>query len=231
MITTVGLEIVRNLSCGWAAGLLIGLERTYNGRAAGFRTHALVGLAAAGTIMVALQPMLGSPGFPSVGLPLNAAPLGQGVITGIGFLGAGVIFKEGLSVQGLTTAASIWATAAAGLLFGVGLISAGVLLTALSLITLVLFRWIEDAIPWRIYAQAILRFEADRAPTEAQLRAILGERAVGLRDVSYRLIQEGRLFEFGANLQTGRHDAFERLSEHLQTIPGLVEYELSRISK
>lgn len=231
MMSTVALEIVRNLSCGWLAGLLIGLERTYNGRAAGFRTHALVGLAAAGTVMMALQPVLGSPGFPQGGQPLNAGPLGQGVITGIGFLGAGVIFKEGVSVQGLTTAASIWATAAAGLLFGVGMIPAGVALTTLALVTLVLFRWVEDAIPWRVYAVAVLRFEADRAPSETELRALLGEHAVSLRDVSYKLIQEGRIFEFAANVHTGRNDAFARLSKRLKTIPGLVEYEVSRISK
>ena len=231
MITPMDLEIARNLAGGWIAGLLIGLERTYNGRAAGFRTHALVGLASAATVSIALQPILGSPGVFAAAQVLNSAPLGQGVITGIGFLGAGVIFKEGVSVQGLTTAASIWATAAAGLLFGVGMIPAGIIVTALAMVTLVLFRWVEDAIPWRVYALAVLRFEATKAPTEAQLRDLLDQHAVAIRDVSYKMLQGGQMFEYATNLHTHRRDAFTQLAERLKTIPGLVEYEVSRISK
>jgi putative Mg2+ transporter-C (MgtC) family protein len=85
-------------------------------------------------------------------------------MTGVGFLGAGVIFKEGVSVQGLTTAACLWATSAIGLLFGQGLIETGVMVTAAVLVTLVVFRWLEDVLPERIYAAATFRFHAGVAP-------------------------------------------------------------------
>jgi putative Mg2+ transporter-C (MgtC) family protein len=231
MITPLALEIARNLLGGWLAGLLIGLERTYNGRAAGFRTHALVGLAAAATATLAMQPMLLLAGGSLGAHPLDPTRLGQGVMTGIGFLGAGVIFKEGVSVQGLTTAASIWATAAVGLLFGIGMPYAGIGVTALILVTLVVFRWVENVVPWRVYALAVFRFEAAQTPSEAALCELLGRHSVSLKDVSYKLLQGGQIFEYSTSLQTRRQDAFNRLSERLRTIPGLVEYEVSRISK
>ena len=68
--------------------------------------------------------------------------MAQGIMTGIGFLGAGVIFKEGLSVRGLTTAASIWITAAIGILIGIGFYMPAILATVLTLSTLSLFRCI-----------------------------------------------------------------------------------------
>ena len=64
-------------------------------------------------------------------------------MTGIGFLGAGVIFRKGLSVRGLTTAASIWITAAIGILMGIGFYMPAILATALTIATLSIFRWIE----------------------------------------------------------------------------------------
>jgi putative Mg2+ transporter-C (MgtC) family protein len=227
----LALEIARNLLAGWLAGLLIGLERTYNGRSAGFRTHALVGLASAATATLALQPLVATAGGHLGAMPLDPSRLSQGVMTGIGFLGAGVIFKEGISVQGLTTAASIWATAAVGFLFGDGMIYPGVGATALVLITLVVMRWLESAIPWRVYAMAIFRFDAANAPGEEDLGKLLGQFSVSVLEVSYRLLNEGRVFQYELSIVTKRRDAFMELSKHLRTIPGLEEYEVSRISK
>jgi putative Mg2+ transporter-C (MgtC) family protein len=231
MTMGLGLEITRNLLAGWGAGLLIGLERTYNGRSAGFRTHALVGLAAAATATIALQPLFATAGGHAGGIPYDPSRLAQGVMTGIGFLGAGVIFKEGVSVQGLTTAASIWATAAVGLLFGVGLVYPGLGATAIILATLIIMRWVENAIHWRVYALAIFRFEAKNAPSEQALNAMMAKFSVSVSDVSYKLLQNGQIFEYWTNLETKRPDAYTALAAHLQAIPGLVEYEVSRISK
>ena len=85
-------------------------------------------------------------------LPLDAirtdpTRMAQGIMTGIGFLGAGVIFKEGLSVRGLTTAASIWVTAAIGILVGIGFYFAAALGALIVLSILSLFRWIENRLP------------------------------------------------------------------------------------
>src|SRR6185369_354637 len=111
----IGLNLVGAL----LLGMLVGYERSYNGRAAGMRTYGLVCMAS-----TALTVFVGHAAFwyGGTGGHVRAAPtrVVQGVVTGVGFLGAGVIMKDGLSISGLTTAASIWASSAVGVLLGVG---------------------------------------------------------------------------------------------------------------
>ncbi|MEP6998227.1 MAG: MgtC/SapB family protein, partial [Betaproteobacteria bacterium] len=104
------------------AGGLIGLERSFHGRAAGLRTYGLVSFASA--LLVGIAQYLAS--APGGGLG-DVTRVIQGIVTGIGFLGAGVIVKEGFTVRGLTTAASVWVVSAIGIAFGAGLLLAGTL--------------------------------------------------------------------------------------------------------
>ena len=224
-------SIVMSVGSAWAAGGIVGLERSYHGRAAGFRTHALVALSAAAVMIITRQPQL-IPGAFAAGVSrLDPTHIAQGVMTGVGFLGAGVIFKEGVSVQGLTTAACIWATAAIGVLFGLELYPAGAITAAAVLSSLIVFRWIEHSLPGHVYAQAVLRFRADAAPDEDGLRMLLGAHQVSYQDMSYRLAEGGVIYEFNGTLRTQRRRAFPDLAQRLRSAPGLVEYELSRISK
>jgi putative Mg2+ transporter-C (MgtC) family protein len=224
-------EITLNLAAAWLAGSLIGMERSYNGRAAGFRTHALVGLAAAAAMTISLEPSVLPHLFKGSGPRLDPTRIGQGVMTGVGFLGAGVIFKEGVSVQGLTTAACIWITSAIGMLFGLGLFYAGALATLATLVTLIAFRWVEGLVTGHVYALVVFRFRAGAAPTEETLHQVLGEHDAVLRDVSYGLKQNGEIFEYSGNLRTRRGGGLARLAARLRDLHGLVEYELERISK
>jgi putative Mg2+ transporter-C (MgtC) family protein len=224
-------EISANLAAAWTAGSLIGIERSYNGRAAGFRTHALVGLAAAAAMTISFQPVVQLGVFPHGTPPFDPTRIAQGVMTGVGFLGAGVIFKEGVSVQGLTTAACIWITSAIGILFGLGLFYAGVIATAATLVTLIVFRWLESATTGHVFALAIFRFRAADAPTEEALHALLGEHDVQLHDVSYKLSQSGEIYEYRGDLRTTGVGGFPQLASRLRNLPGLLEYELDRISK
>jgi putative Mg2+ transporter-C (MgtC) family protein len=100
------LEIVLRLGASILAGALIGLERQWNKHTAGVRTHALVALGAALFVLFA----------PLAGTPQEAARMAAQVVTGIGFLGAGVLMRTGLTVHGLNTAATVWCTAALGVL-------------------------------------------------------------------------------------------------------------------
>src|SRR6478672_4780153 len=109
---------VRLLSAVLAGGL-IGYERSYHGRPAGFRTHALVCTASSLLMLVTVYEAHWVRAAADL-VRLDPTRMAQGIMTGIGFLGAGVIMKEGLSVRGLTTAASIWITAAIGILAGIG---------------------------------------------------------------------------------------------------------------
>jgi putative Mg2+ transporter-C (MgtC) family protein len=230
-MTAIHWQILENLGAAWVAGGLIGAERSYHGRAAGFRTHALVSLASAAVVMVSLAPIFAAGAFPGDGMRLDPTRLAQGVMTGIGFLGAGVIFKEGVNVQGLTTAASVWATAAIGLLLGLGEFYAGAAAAAGVLTTLLVLRWFEGLLPAHVYAWSVFRFRVEDAPDERGLRALLASMGVSLRELSYARRQEGAILEFSGNLMAKRDAAFEALACNLRTQPGLIEFELSRISK
>jgi putative Mg2+ transporter-C (MgtC) family protein len=224
-------QIAVNLGAAWLAGGLIGLERSYHGRAAGFRTHALVAIASAAAVMVSLAPILVPGVFPSGTGAMDQTRLGQGVMTGVGFLGAGVIFKEGVNVQGLTTAASVWATAALGLLFGLGEMVPGVLATAAVLTTLLALRWLEMVMPAKVYAWAVFRFRAEQAPPAKDFRALLNSRSVSLVELSYARSQGGAILEISGNLKAKNPPAYHDLALYLRTMDGLVEFELQRISK
>lgn len=132
------------------AGALIGGEREINGKAAGLRTHTLVCFASALMTLVALQM-----GDWSADLPADAqivtdmSRMPHAILTGIGFLCAGVIFREGASVHGLTTAASLWLTAALGITFGTGLMELGVIGTVIALLVLMLLRLAQALAPPR----------------------------------------------------------------------------------
>jgi putative Mg2+ transporter-C (MgtC) family protein len=226
------IRVGTNLACALIAGALIGAERSYNGRAAGFRTNILVALAAAGAITMAQQPQFAAitnrVGFAY----LDPIPqIAQGVMTGVGFLGGGVIFKEGVSVQGLTTAACIWAVAAVGLLFGVGMYGPGAILTALILVVLIGLRSVEGVLPHKVYALATFVFDRATAPDQQALGAMLGAHDVKLYDVSYALRAQGTLFEYSANLVTANEMSLQRLPHRLKEITGLVEFTLSKLSR
>jgi putative Mg2+ transporter-C (MgtC) family protein len=224
-------QMALGLAGAWVAGGLIGAERSYHGRAAGFRTHALVAIAAAATMLVSFAPAF-APGAAFLSLDrLDPTHLAQGVMTGIGFLGAGVIFKEGVNVQGLTTAASVWATAAIGLLFGAGEYSVGAMATAGVLMTLLVMRWVEDAMPGRVYAWSVFRFRTVGAPDKAALQALLAEHNISVRDVSYALTHDGAILEYSGNVVAAGSRGLDDLAAHLLAMEGVAEFELARISK
>lgn len=111
------LDIVLRLLCALLVGIVIGTEREYTHRPAGMRTHMLVALGACVVMIIGQLIFLQ---YQAYGATPDPARMAAQVITGVGFLGAGTIMKEGASVKGLTTAASLWATACLGLAAGAG---------------------------------------------------------------------------------------------------------------
>src|SRR5512133_2874675 len=172
VIAEARVDILLHLVGALVVGGAIGMERSIHGRPAGFRTHALVCLASSLLMLLTLyQPRW----FPGAGDSVRVDPtrMAQGIMTGIGFLGAGVIFKEGLTVRGLTTAASIWITSAIGVLMGSGLWFAGASCTVLTLGVLSVFRTLETKLPVHQYAAQRIRFERGRAMTDEELAELL----------------------------------------------------------
>ena len=133
------LQVVMRLVVSVLLSSLIGFERELRGRAAGLRTHILVGLSSCLLMLISISV---TQNF-GEGNVCDPGRIAAGVVTGIGFLCAGTIIRFGASVKGLTTAASLWAVAALGLAVGIGFYTAACTATALILITLLILTRIE----------------------------------------------------------------------------------------
>lgn len=223
----VYVEIILRLVSALLIGGLIGMERTYHGRPAGFRTHALVCMSTALLMLVTVYENRWFPGISQGRIALDPTRLAQGIMTGIGFLGAGTIMKEGLSVRGLTTAASIWTTAAIGILIGIGFYFPAVLATALTFGTLSLFRWIENRMPAEFYAHFLVRFARNEAMPEADMRALLRKHGFSIANLNYRLDKQDDFFEYRMVIRTNRSENARALSNALNELPSVVEFRVS----
>lgn len=221
------VDIAIHLASAWAAGGLIGLERSFHGRPAGFRTHALVCVASALLMLVTAFQWQWLGVVPMETIRTDPTRMAQGIMTGIGFLGAGVIFKEGLTVRGLTTAASIWMTAALGILFGVGFYYPAIVATFITLVTLALFRVIEYQMPSQFYAHHVLRFAKDKVMSEGDVRRLMKEHCFTISNMSYRLHEGGAVFEYRMVIKTISKENLERLAEHLRVMEEIVEFRIS----
>lgn len=135
-------EIAARLLLALVFGGLIGLERESYGRPAGFRTHILVCLGAA-LIMIVSVFGIAAVRFPFGRPTYDAARIAAQVVSGIGFLGAGTIMREGSTVRGLTTAASLWVVAGIGMAVGIGAYVPALITTGLVLITLLFLSNVE----------------------------------------------------------------------------------------
>lgn len=216
-------DIAVRLFAALVVGGLIGLERTYRGRPAGFRTHALVCLSTSLLMLITVYETRWFSGITQGRISLDPTRMAQGIMTGIGFLGAGTIMKEGSSVRGLTTAASLWITAAIGILVGIGFFFPALFATGLTLVTLSLFRWVEDKIPAQFYANLILRFALHAAMPEAELRRVLKEHGFTMHRLSYRLDYDSNYFEYEAIIRSNRADKAKGLTDALSKIEALKE--------
>jgi len=221
------LTVLLHISLALVAGGLIGLERTYHGRPAGFRTHTLVCTASSLLMQVTLYQWELLATVPIDTLRVDPTRMAQGVMTGIGFLGAGVILKEGLTVRGLTTAASIWITAAIGILAGVGFYFAAVVGTVLTLGTLSIFRRIELIMPALYYSRLEIRFRRHEAMHEDPLRALISEHGFSVANLSYALKDDGKMFEYAMIIRTSRRDDTRRLAGTLAGNDKVLEFHIT----
>ncbi len=205
------LDIIVRAAAAVVAGGLIGLERSYRGRAAGLRTNALVALAA--SLLVAMSEYAGSWTAAGTGDPTRVI---QGIVTGIGFLGAGVIIKEGFSVRGLTTAAAVWAVAALGVAFGAGLYVTAIATTFLTWAALELLRQVENKMPVRAQVHCQVGFAREEAPDPDQVRAMVEAKGLRVTEISCRLDAATQLLEYDLVMWSQDSDAPADLAHALR---------------
>lgn len=157
-------------------GGLIGAERTYHGHPAGFRTHILVALASCVLMLAAMhQNSWAFVALPDQTIVIDPTRMSHGILTGIGFLCAGVIFRKGFSVHGLTTAASLWITSAIGVLFGVGMLPLALLAAFATLAVLAILRLVDARLPQVATVDIEMRWTGKGAPDEPALRTLMAE--------------------------------------------------------
>lgn len=169
------------------AGGLIGIEREYHGKPAGVRTHTLVCFASALMTLIGSHMALWSLDLPAEAqIVSDLARMPHAILTGIGFLCAGVIFREGPTVQGLTTAASLWFTASLGIVFGVGLLDLGAIGTVAALAVLLVLRVLNYFTPPKPVVRIEIAVKEDSWYDSALLASSVAARGLRPGPISIR---------------------------------------------
>ncbi len=156
--------VIRLLAAALLCGT-VGLSRALAGKAAGMRTHILVGVGAALFTLVS--------GYAFHATAANADRIAAQIVSGIGFIGGGAILKEHGSIKGLTTAANLWAAAALGMAAGAGLYAVGVAGVGVILFTLVALRGVEMRLPRRAREAWTVQVTLAKGATLAEIRGAL----------------------------------------------------------
>ncbi len=228
----VNLVVVVNVLGALFLGLLVGYERSYHGRAAGMRTYGLVCMASCALVVIV--------GFPGhwFGGTLHATQQAgvdptrvvQGIVTGVGFLGAGVIMKEGFNISGLTTAASIWSSSAIGILVGFGFYLSAILVTVLSAALMIWAAKVEQWLPSRPAVAVVLRFRPGFMPKESALAELARGIGYVFAAGTFQIQQSGgrQEWRFVAIAESkSREIHVSKIAEHLGALEGVEEYQVS----
>lgn len=209
------------------AGGVIGFEREWRGRPAGLRTHIIVSLASALLMLAAMsQGDWAFHALPDENIVTDPTRMAHGILTGIGFLCAGVIFRTGFTVHGLTTAASLWITSAIGILFGAGLYALGVTATITTALVLILLRAISARMPSRAYVDVEVSWRRDAALPEAEIEARIRAIDSNARPGVFEMIDDGRMVQRTWRVGSAGEADMKTLAERLRAIDGLIGYRL-----
>lgn len=173
------VEILVRLVLAGLLGAIIGLERESHRRPAGFRTHTLVSM---GSALVMLVSAYGLARGANAAWPYDPTRIAAQVVSGIGFLGAGTILREGPTVRGLTTAASLWVVAGIGLAAGAGFYLGAVLTTALAVIALVWLSRVERQV-LSSKESSLSLVVSDQPGQLGAIASVLGRHGVNIRGV------------------------------------------------
>jgi putative Mg2+ transporter-C (MgtC) family protein len=207
-------ELALRIGLAASLGAAIGLERELREREAGLRTHLLVSLGAALFTLVSAYGWTDWRFSTPEGIVFDPTRIAAQIVTGVGFLGAGAIIRQGLTVRGLTTAATLWAVAAIGMAAGAGYYSAAILTTAVVLVSL----W-----PLRVLAfKVFTRLRPEERPLEIELASgasaqplLAAVEELGAEVESFQLEQsrDGRLVVLRAAFPEGAAKALTRLAD------------------
>lgn len=220
-------EIALRLGAAFATGAFLGFERETHGRAAGLRTTVLVCVAAA--IAMVLSEILYTGSTLGGGVPVNWRPdparLGAGILAGMGFLGGGVILRQGSLVRGVTTAALMWFGTLLGLCFGSGQFILGAFGTAIAALTLFVLPWVEELaqVDWYSDLKVVVRLDGGAGLDE--IVSLIQAQAIRVKsvDLVHDAVQQTRSMTL--HLKFKRHHLVELPDRVVKTIaaaPGVL---------
>ncbi len=219
-------QIALRLACAMLVGIVIGLEREYTHRPAGLRTHILVAL---GACVVSVTGEMLFTQYSALGAMPDPARLSAQVITGVGFLGAGTIMKEGASVKGLTTAASVWAVACLGIASGFGYYALALLGTVFMFFTLTLVEAFQHR-----FIRAGSSEESYELETESlsaalnRITSVAQSQQVTVLDLGAEKREDGYILSFRVHFSGRRHRKHHaRFFEAMATAPEVKSIRLA----
>ncbi|MGI6412258.1 MAG: MgtC/SapB family protein [Syntrophomonadaceae bacterium] len=210
-------EIIFKLALAGILGGLIGLERESLNRPAGLRTYTLVCVGSTLAMIVSLDM------YYQYYQTVNADPgrIAAQVVSGIGFLGAGTILREGATVRGLTTAAGLWVVACIGLAVGAGLYLPAIITTGLILFILVYFIKFEQKITGMREYKGIVMVVKDLPGQVGRIGSILGDLEVSIKDIQLTRIEGDNDLEVELLIQLPSGVSMEEVVNELSQINGL----------
>lgn len=219
-----GLDLVWPIVGAVVAGGVIGAEREYRASPAGFRTHMLVALSSALLMLAAVHQMHWLTGAPDEVIRIDPVRMAHGILTGIGFLCGGVIFREGLTVKGLTTAASLWTTSAVGILFGVSFYSLAIGATIATLLVLAAADLSERFLPQRKYAHLKVRYRRTLGDGLARFKNDLATHKIDALAISQRM--DGEVHQVSTVIESKNFTNMDALVSALQIDPDILGFDL-----
>ncbi len=230
----VGLSLVGHMAGALVLGWLVGYERYFSGRASGSQVYCLVCATSCAVTLLAGYPALwywGTSHEPGGGDPTRVI---GAILTGIGFLGAGIIVQTGINVRGLTTAASIWASSAIGILVGVGFYLAALGLAGLIVLSMAIVPRLERLLPARAALAGTVRFREGYRPNPQEIHRFLAERGMEIPPETVSITCSHGRFElqcviFADNVV--RSDSINRIVLELSAMPQVESFTVSHSSR
>jgi len=207
------------------AGALLGLERYLHGRPAGMRTNMLVAGASALVMLLSEKYYLLMPMLDAGIIRVDPSRIAAGAITGVGFLGAGVIIKNRATVVGLTTAATIWMVSAIGLAFGAGMYGMAICGFVLALFSLLLMDFIEKKIPQARY-KAFRILGTNLLDKEPHFEQALKEAGLLIKSRGYKLDKEHDRQEIDYMLKFHKVSKMQALARKLSDDPEILQISI-----
>lgn len=229
---SANILVALNILGALALGLLVGFERFYRGRAAGMRTYGFVCMASCALIVVCGYPEFWYGSHNRTTLIIDPGRVMQGIVTGVGFLGAGVIMRDGMNISGLTTAASIWGVAVIGILVGVGFYAAAITLAVTAGLLMMWGSKFDILLPAHRAVSVTLNFRKDFVPVRDEMNGLMAQGGYSIARNSFAVARRDNRHEWHFVVVTisgnkSKSASLVELGRILSNVEGIENFHLS----